>query len=414
MANYVWNDVHCLKDAFTSIINCEFLSDIKFQFADNREIFAHSFVLSLRSSEFYESLKTTIGTTKLINITDSSYDVFLEFIKFFYIEKCEINETNILELFELSKKYCVDDLELQCRTVMLSDVNVDNVFDKLDKSLNVEWNAVQNFTLHFIANNFLQFIEDEKLYEINSSTLKAILSLDEVSDIYEFAIFNAITKWAARACTKDGVEVNACEKRIRLGDNLKLIRFASMTAEDFGKCIQQEPGLFTDVEISTICVSIITNEKNSMGFNKEKRRRLKCTYDVCTGIDLFDKGKPKPLDSTFALEFSTTNALELIGINIVCPNGKISLVLSVDGKDVDAIEEQCFSGGQTLKFKNKINVEENKKYQLTYTFSDVKCENIECFEHGKYLPWVFSQYGTGIQITFHTLSPHIFNLHYTY
>lgn len=59
--NFDRKNIKHLSQAFTALINNEFMSDVRFHFKDEKSILAHSFILGLRSEKFFERLKEPVG-----------------------------------------------------------------------------------------------------------------------------------------------------------------------------------------------------------------------------------------------------------------------------------------------------------------------------------------------------------------
>lgn len=269
-----WAQINILQDAFALLVNNEFLSDIKFQFPNGQMLFAHNFVMCLRSKEFYKSFKGTIGIIKVVPINDVSYTSFLELLKYVYTDKLELNYYNAAELMKLATKYGITSLERKCKDLISNDVNVESVCYILENSINQVCTELQKSCLEYISKNYLKVLSSKSFTEISQQSVKSILELDTVSDVNELAIFENVMKWTARACEKDGIPAYGNSLRQKLGDNLKLIRFATMSSEDFAKCQGLAPGLLTNDEIVGIFVNIATKNPNRYGYSDRNRMKI--------------------------------------------------------------------------------------------------------------------------------------------
>ena len=89
------NDYPRLKMAEITkkLFNRNFLSDVKFQ-VDGKLIYAHSFMLMLRSTVFQNQLAGTMGEQKLIPIDYADYDSVYQFVRFIYSDECDITDEN--------------------------------------------------------------------------------------------------------------------------------------------------------------------------------------------------------------------------------------------------------------------------------------------------------------------------------
>lgn len=103
------------------LINNNTLADIKFQFTDEKEILAHSFVLCLRNQEFFNNFKNSIGVMKLIYVDNVSYGAFLEFIRYLYTDKITLQSKCVRELMILADQYNVIELKEKLKQFVLKN-----------------------------------------------------------------------------------------------------------------------------------------------------------------------------------------------------------------------------------------------------------------------------------------------------
>ncbi len=80
--------------------------------------------------------------------------------------------------------------------------------------------------------------------------LSRILAMDELS-CDEMFIFHETMNWASEACRKSMIEPTIENKKLQLGQCFDLIRFPTMTSEQFSVCIAEE-GLFNSTELIDI------------------------------------------------------------------------------------------------------------------------------------------------------------------
>lgn len=275
-----WSQIYSLKDAVQHLYNNEFLSDVKFQFPDGRTIFAHSFVLCLRSEEFYNNFQDTIGVTKLIPVHHFTYDGFRLFFKYLYAGYIEINESNVSELLTLAIKYQIIDLIMKCQMIAINQMNEENVCQFLELSVKENSNLLEKSCKEFISQNYFKTLNTNSFLEIDENILKMILNYDPVSNVSEMEIFESLLKWINNSCKKDGIPLNSSTQRAKMGDKIKLIRFASMTTEEFAKSLKLTPNLLSNDEIAAVYTNIATKETNAMGFSDKKRIKIKPFVDI--------------------------------------------------------------------------------------------------------------------------------------
>lgn len=286
--NTNWKRVDIPKDAFLSLLNNEFISDVKFRFADGRTLYAHSFVLCCRSCEYYNSFVANIGVSKVIEVCDFTYDEFYEFLAHLYTNACQVDKVTASGVMKLSKQHALSELETQCADAILKEIDVSNAFAILETSIESEFEEVTKRATDFIAGNYFAALSQDSFLKVNNRTLRLVLELEPVSDVDEFKVFERVMKWAAQACLTEVTETSICtnKNRAKLGKNFKLIRFGAMSAAEFTTCQQLEPGLLEDKEVISIYQSIATSEVNQLGFLNNKRIQKDLT--MLDSVEFYD------------------------------------------------------------------------------------------------------------------------------
>ena len=99
--------------------------------------------------------------------------------------------------------------------------------------------------------------QSEEFLSISRETLKAILKDDDLNISSEEIVFKYVDRWAAEQCKEKRKKPTGINKRIMLGEDVfNLIRFTSMSAEDFVKCMLRKEYLF-QLEYEAILVDIM-------------------------------------------------------------------------------------------------------------------------------------------------------------
>lgn len=321
--NNKWSSINFVFDK--NFVNNELLADVKFKFhGETKIIYAHSFLLSLRSESFFENFNEMIGAMKLIQVHDTPYSTFLEFMKYLYTNEVDLDQNIVFELLKLSMRYKISSLEEKCKSFLEIDVtnSIETVCQVLDSALNAKWNDIQISSLEFISNNYQAVLNSNSFLSTNYFTLNAILSLDSVSDTNEFKIFESVIKWATRACVNDKIIANGSNLRMKIDKNLQLIRFGAMTIEEFTKCDEMAEGLLTSVEMVEIYKTIAKKKPNKFGFLDRKRKDKVLEYQkqifilsesiyVHKHIDDYITYRTSELQNTFYLDFTVSSLVLL-------------------------------------------------------------------------------------------------------
>ena len=144
-----------------------------------------------------EPLKTmTVGswaTKNPIRITGHSYDDFKEFITYFYIGHCNINNDNVMALVDLAELYDIKLLKKKCDN-FLSDfpLSIENVFSNYDsyKLYSLE-NAIECI-LDFIRNNASEVFKSPQFLGVKKELIFEIVQLENLTSTEE-ELFEAVS-----------------------------------------------------------------------------------------------------------------------------------------------------------------------------------------------------------------------------
>lgn len=292
---YNWEKTIVISDAFKQLFNNKFLSDLQFTFQDGQKLYAHSIVLSVRSTKFYELIllrnKSNYKENGYIAIfcEKYSYESFRELLKFFYTDRYCINAENVMDLIAIAFEYDIKIMIKECEDFLLTSFTPCKL---LNLSIQHGWNYLKNKSIINIAENFDTCVEDIDFLELNKDSIKCILLLDALSNNDEFEIFQHVMKWASQALKIDDTlfhnsnqnvdRLNKNEKRNVLGANLKLIRFSTMTENQFSKCVEMEPNLLTSEECFSIFMTIASKKQYSNEFPYKRRTKLMPENNMCS------------------------------------------------------------------------------------------------------------------------------------
>lgn len=279
------------------ILNNPFVSDLVLEFPKGDLLYVHRQIVYQRSQRLRSYYEQDMPNDKIIIIDEFSYKSWREYIKFLYINNCEIDEEIVQELLcfaiedSLNEliKLCVDfwlyvnPVELlrfcikhkwdkeKLRIITYIDENLQDILSIHSLDLLELSYKNTNIILEYIGQNFNDIVSSDKFLCVSSKTLNLILKYDGLLVESEFEVFIAAMRWINYACVKEINCVDGLMKRKLFDSTVYLIRFAAMTAEEFARCIKREPNLLTSDEISAITLKISVSESFSCHFFHEKR-----------------------------------------------------------------------------------------------------------------------------------------------
>lgn len=376
-----WAKIQILQDAFPVLLNNEFLADIKFNFPTGQFFYAHSFILSLRSEEFYENYKGTYGTPKTVVFDDVSHGSFYEFLKYLYSDQIDLNMNSIFDLMKLSIKYKITSLHQKCSEFMFTTINDDTVCLFLEMAITQNWVDLKYLCQEFISKNFMKTLQSKTFLKINDETLKTIMKLDSVSNANEYQKFVSIVEWTSKLC--DSKLMNGKTLRQKLGTNIDLINFNAMTTEEFAKCLQIAPGFLNDNEIGSIFKTIATRVTIKIPLDHQTKHIKQEIMDSIDDSDQNDNFSISQipnwedipaikLHQTFFFEFAVTQIVSIESVAFLI-YGKQTVQYSLVEND-----KEIFTGkGEIIKRKLKmtpIQLEPMRRYRFEYR---IICKHFE-------------------------------------
>lgn len=138
----------------------------------------------------------------------------------------------------VAKKYCLSALEKACDKFMSNNLTADNVLLVLQQALLFDsdfislcWHKVDEWTKDVISSDAFN--------QIDHQVLVLLLQRDSLS-VDEVDLFRATVRWARHECQRRGLDETAVNIRHVLGQALYLIRFPSVSGDDFAFAMDSE------------------------------------------------------------------------------------------------------------------------------------------------------------------------------
>lgn len=271
-----------IRDRCEFLFNKDILSDVKFviQVASDiseskkskQVISAHKFVLSISSPVFYTMFYGELPETRdFVELPDCDYDSLLEFFRFIYSDKVNLNGSNVMQVLYLSKKYMVPSLADECTEFLKSQLCPSNVFSVLPiAELHKEEKLVEHCWM-LIDRQSKVALESDEFETIDRSLLQAVVERDSLN-ISEVKLFDAVDRWGTKECEKQGLPTEGQVKRRVLGERIiKAIRFPVMGRKQFTSVVANR-GILTEEETGILNQYFNSTLNQPVGFSDVKRR----------------------------------------------------------------------------------------------------------------------------------------------
>ena len=167
-----------------------------------------------------------------------------------------------------------------------------------------------------IESRFEEALQSDNFTDIDYQTLEQILGHDTLL-AKETVVFAAATRWAEAECTRQGRDVNPEQCREVLGDALYLIRFPTMTLNEF----VVQPGILSKQEIADILLFFGAADKPDLPFSTTCRKGQNIT--ACSRFNSTETNWWFSVGSINSIQFSVDKAISVVGFGLY-GSGKVA------------------------------------------------------------------------------------------
>ncbi|WAQ93793.1 BTBD6-like protein, partial [Mya arenaria] len=247
------------------LLENEILSDISFAAGEERTIVrAHKMILASRSPVFFAMFCGLLKeTSTVVDIPDIKADDFRLFLK--------------------------------------NAIHVVNVCTVLEECLHFQEDQLKEECISFISQNTIAVLKTRSFKNLPTNTVKLLLE-DDALNCKEVHIYSALKAWGVCACKRKGKNIPTAENiRDEIGDLIKLIRFPTMSVEDFSKYVAKDLVLTPEEKLASY-QDIVLGDKIS-GYPNTPRQEPTTLYRMANS----DRNNNNTVCWQYSDEFSETN-----------------------------------------------------------------------------------------------------------
>ena len=190
--------------------------------------------------------------------------------RYLYCDEISLKADNVLSTLYAAKKYIMPHLEHACVEYLKKNVSASNACKLLSDCRLFEETAAMQRYWGVIDNQTTKALQSDSFPDIDYQTLEEILSRDTLN-VEETVVFNAAKRWAEAECSRQGRDANSQNCREVLGDALYLLRFSTMTLDEFANGPGQS-GLLNTQEINDIFFYHTARNKPKLRFPTARRK----------------------------------------------------------------------------------------------------------------------------------------------
>ncbi|XP_013192203.1 BTB/POZ domain-containing protein 6-B isoform X1 [Amyelois transitella] len=266
-----------VRERNAAMFNNQLMSDITFRVGspDHIQVIpAHKYVLATASSVFYAMFYGGLAECKQeIEVPDVEPSAFLTLLKYLYCDEIQLEADTVLSTLYVAKKYIVPHLARACVTYLETSLTAKNACLLLSQSRLFEEPELMQRCWEVIDAQAEMALTSEGFVDIDVSTLESVLAR-ETLNCKEINLFEAALAWAHAECVRREIEPTPTNKRAMLGSAIYLIRFPTMSLEEFANSAAQL-GILTPQETIDIFLHFTASTKPQLSYPVKQRAGLK-------------------------------------------------------------------------------------------------------------------------------------------
>ncbi|XP_055703434.1 BTB/POZ domain-containing protein 3-like [Phlebotomus papatasi] len=256
-----------IRERNAYLLASDLMSDVSFVVGQAKvKIPAHRHVLATTSASFYEALYERPNPPPEIEVTDVEEVYFRALLRYMYCDELNINSENSFELLRLSLRFGIRHMETQVVEFIEQSLSTDNVLEVFQQSTVLGCQSLREKCYRIIEWTIREILATDKFVNTSREILGLILQMPRLN-CREVEIYRAVMLWIKHQCNDRDLPTDGESKREWLGlDLLHLIRFPTMTAEEFSECATLD-GFLTADEISRIFLVIMDKFSGAIEFS---------------------------------------------------------------------------------------------------------------------------------------------------
>ena len=232
---------------------------------------AHKFVLSMCSPVFFAMFCGKMALrAKSVDLPDCDYEGVLEMLRYMYGGQAELNESNVMPVLYVAKKYIVTSLADECIRFLQRNLDPENVFTVLPHAQQYDEKILLDQCWDLIDRETEEIVKSEDFATIEKSLLEEIVKRDTLT-IKEVELFKAVDLWATKECERQGLTPDGNVKRRILGVTIvEQIRFPVMKEKEFASVVL-DSGILNPQEVVNMMKHFNSVLTSPVSFHGDKR-----------------------------------------------------------------------------------------------------------------------------------------------
>ncbi|XP_073997207.1 BTB/POZ domain containing protein 3 lute isoform X3 [Rhodnius prolixus] len=362
-----------VRERNAAMFNNELMADITFVVGaagHTQCIPAHKYVLATGSSVFYAMFYGGLAENKeKIEVPDVEPSAFLTMLKYLYCDEISLEADTVLATLYVAKKYIVPHLARACVAYLETSLTAKNACLLLSQSRLFEEPDLMARCWEVIDAQAEMALHSEGFSDIDGNTLASVLSRDTLN-CKETHLFEAALCWASAECSRRDLEPTPANKRLVLGQSLRLIRIPTMSLDEFANGPAQT-GILTQQETIDIFLHFTAHVKPQLAFPIKPRAGLKA--QVCHRFQscAYRSNQWRYRGRCDSIQFSVDKRLFIVGFGLYgSSNGAADYTVRIELKRLGRVLAEnvtkFFSDGSSntfhVYFEHPVQIEPESYY----------------------------------------------------
>ena len=198
--------------------------------------------------------------------------------RFIYTDDVHLDADNVMRVMYASKKYMVTKLTMKCTKFLEENLCPDTAAQLLEQSIVADEKELKAKALKVIQNDASEALSSESFTKLSHEALSEVLLMDlKISN--EVEVFKACLKWAEYKCQELEKSTNGANIREVLGNNLFLVRFPTMTVDDFNNSVLPHDVLTAQEGLQVLrYLTVKSGKPGHLPFSTEPRGQSQQTF----------------------------------------------------------------------------------------------------------------------------------------
>ncbi|KAI6230602.1 BTB/POZ domain-containing protein 2 [Aphelenchoides fujianensis] len=225
----------------------ELFADVVFVVGAQKErIFAHKFVLSVRSRVFAAMFhsagfpQAADGGRQEVVVPDIEPATFRLVLRFVYADQLHVTADEVMGVVYAARKYEIQSMEAACTAWLKRHLDAENVFLVLEQARLFDLHELAAVAWEFVDAQPAAVLAGDSFAGVQYALLCELLARDSFG-VREREIFEAAVRWALAEAKRQQLPPTNDALRAVLGDALRLVRFPLMSAQEFAAAVVLSP-----------------------------------------------------------------------------------------------------------------------------------------------------------------------------